>query len=87
MVKMLVSIDGMSCSMCEARVNEIIRSEFPEISKVKSSYRKKTTVIVTDQEIPLEELKAALDPMGYIVTATTAEPFDRKNFLLFGRNR
>ncbi len=87
MVKMLVSIEGMSCSMCEARVNETIRSEFPEISKVKSSYRKNTTVIVTDQEIPMEELRAVLDPLGYIVTATTVEPFDKKNFLLFGRNK
>ncbi len=42
----------MACSMCEAHINDTIRSEFP-VEKVSSSHSKGRTVILSKE--PLDE--------------------------------
>ena len=46
MYNYILKIDGMSCSMCEAHVNDAIRNNF-DVKKVKSSHKKNETLIVT----------------------------------------
>ena len=41
MFQTTVEVDGMACSMCEAHINDTIRSEFP-VEKVSSSHSKGT---------------------------------------------
>lgn len=43
MFQTTVEVDGMACSMCEAHINDTIRSEFP-VEKVSSSHSKGRTV-------------------------------------------
>ena len=64
-VKTTVNIDGMMCSMCEAHINEAIRKAFPNISKVKSSHRKNTAMIFSNEPLDEAKLKAAIEETGY----------------------
>lgn len=40
MVRVILKIDGMTCGMCEAHVNDAIRRSLP-VKKVRSSPRRK----------------------------------------------
>ena len=52
MVQMTLKVDGMACGMCEAHINDAIRSHFA-VKKVSSSHTKGETVIQCEE--PLEE--------------------------------
>ena len=84
MFKTTVTVDGMSCGMCEAHVNDTIRSAF-RIKKVTSSFKTGKTEIISEEAISEEALKRALDPTGYKVTGAESEPYEKKGFSLFGR--
>lgn len=77
MYKIAVGIDGMACSMCEAHINDTIRSNF-KVKKVTSSHLKNETVIICKDEISEEALKNAIDKTGYRVTSVTCEPYEKK---------
>lgn len=47
MVKITLGIEGMACGMCEAHINEAVRSAF-QVKKVTSSHAKKQTVILAE---------------------------------------
>ena len=82
MVQITLDIDGMQCSMCEAHVNDIIRKNF-KVKKVKSSHSKNRSVIIAQEDIPDEEIKKALQSMGYKLLGSQHEPYNKKT--LFGR--
>ena len=71
MNKIILHIDGMMCGSCEAHVNKIIRNKYPNVKKVKSSARKKQTIILSEFDIDLNELKEAIEKTGYIVIDST----------------
>ena len=76
MFKITVDVDGMQCGMCENHVNEAVRGAFP-VKKVSSSHSKKQTVIITEQDIDEQELKAVIES-----GAVRKEPYEKKG--LFG---
>ena len=80
-VEITVDVDGMQCGMCENHVNEAVRGAFP-VKKVSSSHSKKQTVIITEQDIDEQELKAVIDGTGYESGAVKKEPYEKKG--LFG---
>ena len=49
MIKTTATIEGMHCGMCETHVNDAIRKAFP-VKKVKSSAKKSTTEIVSEED-------------------------------------
>lgn len=67
MNKITVSIDGMHCPECESHVNELFRKNCDRVIKVKSSHVKKNSVILSDKDLPDQEIKKALDGSGYKV--------------------
>lgn len=77
MIKITVGVEGMACGMCEAHVNDAVRSAFP-IKKVTSSHAKKQTVILTEQEISAEELKSVIGKAGYDAISVDSEPYEKK---------
>lgn len=81
MVKIIVGVEGMMCSHCEAHVNDCVRNNF-SVKSVKSDHKKNQTVITADNDIPEEELAAKITETGYKVTSFTSEPFKKKG--LFG---
>ncbi len=65
MVKTIVKVDGMMCSMCEAHINDAIRRSF-NVKKVKSNRKKKETVIESEAPLDPEKVKEAIEKTGYI---------------------
>ena len=84
MVQIRVGIDGMACGMCESHVNDAIRQHLA-VKKVSSSHTKGECVIVAENEIPENEIRAALDGTGYehIFTRKSAKPWDNPGVCAF----
>jgi copper chaperone CopZ len=82
MIKTTLKIDGMMCGMCESHVNDIVRKAFPDASKVKSSHRKGECSFVTKDKVDGNELKAALEGMGYKLLAVKSENYEKRG--IFG---
>ncbi|MDD7511349.1 MAG: heavy-metal-associated domain-containing protein [Peptostreptococcaceae bacterium] len=79
MVKITLGIDGMACSMCEAHMNDAIRNAF-KVKKVTSSHKSKETVIISENDIPEESIKAIVDATGYELTSFAREPYNKKGW-------
>ena len=77
MYKITAKVNGMQCGMCEAHVNDAIRSAFT-VKKVSSSRKKGETVIVTEKEISEEAIRDVIGKNGYEVTEVAVEPYEKK---------
>lgn len=64
MVKTTLQINGMACGMCESHVNEAIRNAF-KVKKVNSSHSKNETVIISEEELPEDQIRKVIEPTGY----------------------
>lgn len=84
MVQITVKIEGMACGMCESHVNDAVRRTFP-VKKVTSSHKKGETVILTEEDVSEERLRAAIEPMGYRVLGVEREPYEKKGLFGLGR--
>ncbi len=65
MTRIIVKVDGMMCSMCEAHINTAIRNRF-HVKKVRSNRKRKETVIESEQPLDREEIKKTIENTGYI---------------------
>jgi len=81
MMKFTVGVDGMACGMCEAHINDAVRSAF-SVKKVTSSHTKKQTVIIAEQDIGEQEIKDVIAKAGYKAVSVSREPYEKKG--LFG---
>jgi copper chaperone CopZ len=77
MVKIVLTVEGMMCGMCESHINDAVRAAFP-VKKVTSSHTKGQTVILTKQDIDEDALKAVIDKTGYTVASVTKEPYVKR---------
>lgn len=84
MLQITVKVDGMMCGMCESHVNDAVRKAFP-VKKVTSSHSKGQTVILTETEIPEDELRRAINATGYEVLSVQTEPYEKKGLFHFGK--
>ena len=79
--------DHLSCSMCEAHMNEVIRNNF-KVNKVSSSASAGETVIISDAELDIPWVKKQVKDIGYKVLSYEAEPYEKKEkkgFFHFGK--
>lgn len=81
MFKITLQIDGMHCGMCEAHINNAIRSAFP-VKKVTSSHRKGQTIILTENDLDEQQLRAEIDKTGYRILSFHKEPYEKKGLFL-----
>ena len=82
MIQTTVQVSGMACSMCEAHVNDAVRSAL-NIQKVTSSHTRGETVILSDKPLDEEALRAAIGATGYTVTASEVRPYEKKGLFSF----
>ena len=82
MIETILKVDGMMCGMCESHVNEVVRKT-ADVKKVTSSHTKGETVIVSEQPLDVEKLKAAIAETGYTVTGSQTKPYEKKGFFSF----
>ena len=64
MIQTTVKVSGMACSMCEAYINDTIRTAFP-VEKVSSSHSKGETVILS-QELLDENAGTRRRPLRFL---------------------
>ena len=70
MKKIILGIDGMRCGMCEAHINDAVRKCMGDkIIKIKSSHKKNTCQILSDDSIDLDDLKDSITKDGYRITS------------------
>ena len=82
MIETVLTIDGMACAMCESHVNDTVRNKF-SVQKVTSSHTKGETVILSEQPLDEQALRAAMDATGYRVLTMTAHPYEKKGMFAF----
>jgi copper chaperone CopZ len=82
MVKIVLEVEGMMCGMCESHINDAVRAAFP-VKKVSSSHKKGQTVILTEQDIDEDALRAVIDKTGYAVVSVAKEPYVKKGLFSF----
>ncbi len=59
-----LGIEGMACSMCEAHINDAIRKNF-SVKRVKSNRRKKTCVVVSQNQLDETKVRQVITDLGY----------------------
>ena len=77
MIKTTVQISGMICGMCEAHINDAVRSAFP-VKKVTSSRKDGETVILSEEPIDTEKLRQGSNATGYIMHSARDEEAEEK---------
>ena len=82
MIRTILQIDGMMCGHCEAHVNDTIRQAFP-VKKVESSHTKKETVILSEEPLDEERLRAVIAQTGYTLGEIRTEPYEKKGLFSF----
>ena len=82
MIRTTLQIDGMMCGHCEAHVNDTIRQAFP-VKKVESSHTKKETVILSEEPLDEEKLRAVIAQTGYTLGEIRTEPYEKKGRFSF----
>ena len=82
MSRTTLQIDGMMCGHCEAHVNDTIRQAFP-VKKVESSHTKKETVILSEEPLDEEKLRAVIAQTGYTLGEIRTEPYEKKGLFSF----
>ncbi len=79
MIKTTVKIEGMMCGMCEAHINDAIRTAF-QVKKVSSSHTKGEAVILSDAPLDREKLRQTVDATGYVFVSAAEESAEKKGF-------
>ena len=82
MIRTTLQIDGMMCGHCEALVNDTIRQAFP-VKKVESSHTKKETVILSEEPLDEEKLRAVIAQTGYTLGEIRTEAYEKKGLFSF----
>ena len=63
MIRTTVQVSGMVCGMCEAHVNDAIRSAF-QVKKVSSSRARGETVIESETPLDHDKLRQVINKIG-----------------------
>lgn len=63
-MKTTLYINGMMCGMCESHINDAVRKNF-DVKKVKSSARRKQTVIISEDTLDEEKIRRVILDTGY----------------------
>lgn len=84
MIEITAEVKGMACGMCESHINDAIRNEF-KVKKVSSSRSKNQTVILAEEDISDDALKAVIEKTGYEFCGAEHKPYEKHG--LFGRKK
>ena len=80
MIRTTVRVSGMVCGMCEAHVNDAVRSAFP-VKKVSSSKVRGETVIESETPLDHEKLRQVINNTGYLMLSAAEEDVSKKSLV------
>lgn len=69
----------MMCEMCESHVNDAVRNTV-NVKKVSSSHKKGETEILSEENLNVPAVTAAIEKTGYRVLDVRSEPYEKKGF-------
>ena len=72
MIKTTVSIEGMMCSGCEARMSRAITEVF-DVKEAESSAEANRTVILSEKSLDADILKETVEKTGYTFVSAEEE--------------
>ena len=82
MIKINIKVEGMMCGICETHINDAVR-RISEVKKVSSSHSDKETVIIAENDIPDDKIRAVIGALGYGVMGIERSAYEKKKFSLF----
>lgn len=88
MTKTTLKIEGMMCGMCEAHMNDAIRSTM-EVKNVTSSHKNGETVIISENPLDEGKIREAVKSTGYTLCDIHSEAYTKKDgglFSIFKKN-
>ena len=80
MIRTTVQVSGMVCGMCEAHVNDAVRSAFP-VKKVSSSRARGETVIESETPLDHEKLRQVINNTGYLMLSASEEEMTKRSLI------
>ena len=80
MIRTTVQVSGMVCGMCEAHVNDAVRSAFP-VKKVRSSRARGETVIESETPLNHEKLRQVINNTGYLMLSASDEEMKKRSLI------
>ena len=80
MIRTTVQVSGMVCGMCEAHVNNAVRSAFP-VKKVSSSRTRGEMVIESEAPLDQERLRQVINNTGYQMLSATEKEISKKSLI------
>jgi copper chaperone CopZ len=80
MIRTVLKIEDMMCGMCEAHICDVIRKTVPEAKKVNASRNKKEASFLSDEEVDIDKLKAAIAETGYTCNDIDSKPYEKKGW-------
>lgn len=67
MKKMIIKIEGMSCSHCQKRVEEALKKQ-REVKEVEVDLKEKKAEVLLNQDMRERDVKELIEDLGYEVT-------------------
>ena len=80
MIRTTLHVSGMVCGMCEAHVNDAVRSAFP-VKKVTSSKVRGETVIESETQLDHEKLRQVINNTGYLMLSASEEEMTKRSLI------
>ena len=80
MIRTTVQVSGMTCGMCEAHVNDAVRSAF-RVKKVSSSKVRGETVIESETPLNHEKLRQVINNTGYLMLSASDEEMKKRSLI------
>ncbi len=78
MKKIVMTVDGMMCGMCEAHVNDAVRKA-AAVKSVESSHSQNRTTVIAEDDADVNAISQAIKAEGYNVTDVKVEPFEKRS--------
>lgn len=82
MIKTIIGVGGMSCQMCEAHINESVRSVVPDAKTIRANRKTRQVVIVSEGVIDKATLRQAIVSQGYDFLSYEYGPYESESFIV-----
>ena len=82
MIKTIIGVGGMSCQMCEAHINESVRSVVPDAKTIRANRKTRQVVIVSEGVIDKAALQQAIVSQGYDFLSYEYGPYESETFIV-----
>ena len=82
MIKTIIGVGGMSCQMCEAHINESVRSVVPDAKTIRANRKTRQVDIVSEGVIDKAALQQAIVSQGYDFLSYEYGPYESESFIV-----